>query len=181
MGSRPNSYRGNPRNQFPGPGADGWSAPVVVRPAKAGDLSSFGKIRGDSTPASLGPTGAFANRGALAAKAKEPVRAPSNPFAALEAAEASGPSAPSGRTKLVLAPRTVKTEGGEEEEEKVEVEEPVEEEEEDDGSIDPNAISMSRAEGERRASNSVKEVSNCIFFCVFLRKKIILTRCIHVV
>jgi hypothetical protein len=34
-----------------------------------------------------------------------------------------------------------------------------EEEEEDDGAIDPNAISMSRAEGERRADNSVKEVS----------------------
>lgn len=161
MGSRPNSHRGNQRNQFgvAGPGADGWSAPAVGRPAKAGDLTSFGKIRDNSSAISMGPSGAFANKAALAARAKEAPRAPSNPFAALEAAnDGAAPAPSSGRPRIILAKRTIKTEGDAEEkpEETAEV---VEEEDEDDGSIDPNAVSMSRAEGERRAGNSVKEVS----------------------
>lgn len=153
--SRPGSRRGQGRDQFgvAAAGADGWSAPVPQRPAKAGDLSSFGKIR-EPTGASLsmGPSGAFANR---AAKAKEAARpaAPSNPFAILSA---GGDAAPE-RPKLVLAPRTKPVDGSAEEEEKPEEEEAAEEEE-DDGAIDPNAISMSRAEGERKAGNSVKEV-----------------------
>ena len=62
-----------------------------------------------------------------------------------------------------MAPRTVPAAGEEKEEGaepvEAEAEEEEEEEEEDDGAIDPNAISMTRAEGERRAGNSVKEVS----------------------
>ncbi|KAK4698328.1 translation initiation factor 4G, partial [Phenoliferia sp. Uapishka_3] len=154
--SRPNSRRGQGRDQFgvPAVGPDGWSAPVPQRPAKAGDLSGFGKIREPSTAISLGPSGAFANR--AAAKAKEAARpAPGNMFSLLEqAAEASTSSRP----KLVLAPRTkpIDGEGAEDGEEKPE-EEAAEVEDEDDGAIDPNAVSMSRAEGERKAGNSVKE------------------------
>ena len=101
-------------------------------------------------------SGTFANR---AAKAKEAARpaAPSNPFAILSA----GGDAASERPKLVLAPRTKPVDGSAEEE-KPEEEEAAEEEE-DDGAIDPNAISMSRAEGERKAGNSVKEVHLFLF------------------
>ncbi|KAL8292097.1 hypothetical protein RQP46_001563 [Phenoliferia psychrophenolica] len=155
--SRPNSRRGQGRDQFgvPAVGPDGWSAPVPQRPAKAGDLSGFGKIREPATAISLGPSGAFANRAAKAKEASRP--APGNMFSLLEAqgAEASTSSRP----KLVLAPRTVPKDGeAEEGDEKAEEETPeAEAEDEDDGAIDPNAVSMSRAEGERKAGNSVKE------------------------
>lgn len=153
--SRPNSRRGQGRDQFgvPAVGPDGWSAPVPQRPAKAGDLSGFGKIRETSAAISLGPSGAFANR---AAKAKEARPAPGNMFSLLEAQDAAASS--SSRPKLVLAPRT-KPKDGEEGDEKADEETvDAEVEDEDDGAIDPNAVSMSRAEGERKAGNSVKEV-----------------------
>lgn len=154
--SRPNSRRGQGRDQFgvPAVGPDGWSAPVPQRPAKAGDLSGFGKIRETSTAISLGPSGAFANRAAKAKEASRP--APGNMFSLLEAQDAAAST--SSRPKLVLAPRT-KPKDGEEGDDKAEddVAEP-EPEDDDDGAIDPNAVSMSRAEGERKAGNSVKEV-----------------------
>lgn len=159
--SRPNSRRGQGRDQFgvPAVGPDGWSVPTPQRPAKAGDLSGFGKIREASSQInpSLGPSGAFANRAAKAKEAARPAQTPSNMFHLLESGTEASSS--SGRPKLVLAPRTKPVEGeeGVEGEEKAE-EEHVEEEDEDDGAIDPNAVSMSRAEGERRAGNSVKEV-----------------------
>lgn len=165
--SRPGSRRGQGRDNFgvPATSADGWSVPTPQRPAKAGDLSSFGKIREQASNISLaGPSGHFAK-----AKAKEAARptTPSNPFALLS----SGGDTPvadapvSQRPRLVMAPRTKPLEGevaDESKEEEAPVEE--EEEEEDDGAIDPNAVSMSRAEGERRAGNSVKEVSKLILF-----------------
>jgi translation initiation factor 4G len=156
--SRPNSRRGQGRDQFgvAAAGADGWSAPVPQRPAKAGDLSAFGKIRESSSAISLGPSGAFAAR---ANKAKEAARptTPNNPFALLSGgSDAAAEASTSQRTKLVLAPRTKPLEGEEKPEEGEAAAE--EEEEEDDGAIDPNAVSMSRSEGERRAGNSVKEV-----------------------
>ncbi|ORY90100.1 armadillo-type protein [Leucosporidium creatinivorum] len=153
--SRPNSRRGQGRDQFgvAAAGADGWSAPVPQRPQKAGDLSAFGRVR-DSTPISLGPSGAFAAK----AKAKEAARptTPSNPFALLSGAGDAPEPSTSQRPKLVLKPRTKPLDGEEEEGEKGE-EKDAEEEDEDDGAIDPNATSMSRSEGERRAGNSVKE------------------------
>ncbi|KAI5476427.1 translation initiation factor eIF-4F [Pseudohyphozyma bogoriensis] len=156
MGSRSNSRRGQARDQFgvPATGADGWSAPVPQRPQKAGDLSGFGKVRDTSAQISLGPSGAFASRAAAKKEAARPA-APSNPFALLGGDGGEAP-APSTRPKLVLAPRTKPIDG----EEAEEAEEKAEEEgaeEEDDGAIDPNAVSMSRAEGERRSGNSVKE------------------------
>ena len=150
--SRPNSRRGQGRDSFgvAAPGADGWSN-VPQRPAKAGDLTGFGKIRDSSSAGiSLAPGGAFAKRNQ--AKQAERPATPSNPFALLEAAEAASASA-SQRPKLNLAPRTKPVEG----EEDAKPEEDAAEESEDDGAIDPNAVSMSRAEGERRAGNSVKE------------------------
>ena len=127
------------------------------RPPKAGNLSAFGKIREQSTNISLGPTGAFASR----QKAKEAARpaTPSNPFALLSG-DAPEPAAEesSQRPKLQLKPRTKPLEGEEGEEEGEEGKED-DEEEEDDGAIDPNASSLSRSEAERRAGNSVKEVS----------------------
>jgi translation initiation factor 4G len=160
--SRPNSRRGQGRDgQFgvAAPGADGWSAPVPQRQAKAGDLSSFGKIREPAASISLGPSGAFANR----ARAKEAARpvTPSNPFAILSGGDASADASVSQRPVLNLLRRTkpMPLDGAAEEEKPEEEVVEEEEEEEDDGAIDPNAISMSRAEGERRADNSVKEVS----------------------
>ena len=156
--SRPNSRRGQGRDQFgvPAVGPDGWSAPVPQRPAKAGDLSGFGKIREPSTAISLGPSGAFANRAAKAKEASRP--ASGNMFSLLEAQAAESSS--SSRPKLVMAPRTKPKEGEAEDGEEKAEEEPVEPEaeDEDDGNIDPNAVSMSRAEGERKAVNSVNEV-----------------------
>ncbi|KAM0793777.1 hypothetical protein ACM66B_001195 [Microbotryomycetes sp. NB124-2] len=153
--SRPNSRRGQARDNFgvPAAGADGWSAPVQ-KPAKAGDLTAFGKIRGvDST--FLGPSGAFQARH----KAKEAARpaTPSNPFALLSGAESSEPAAEeqSQRPKLQLKPRSKPLDGEEGAEDEEEGDE--EEEDDDDGAIDPNASSLSRAEAERRAGNSVKE------------------------
>ncbi|KAM0748522.1 hypothetical protein T439DRAFT_358407 [Meredithblackwellia eburnea MCA 4105] len=158
--SRPNSRRGQGREGFgvPAvgqPGPDGWSAVPAQRPAKAGDLSRFGNIRGDSSAPinlGLGPSGAFAAK--RAAKAKEEARpAASNPFSLLEESSSSASSRP----KLVLAPRTKPLDGEEEEEGEEKAGEDAEAEDEDDGAIDPNAVSMSRAEAERRSDNSVKE------------------------
>ncbi|GAA6041001.1 hypothetical protein JCM8097_000533 [Rhodosporidiobolus ruineniae] len=158
--SRPNSRRGQSRGDFgvPQTGADGWTT-QPQRPAKAGDLSGFGRIR-DSSSAniSLGPTGgAFANRGRKAPKEEARPATPSNPFALLESGadgnDAPAPAAPSQRPRLNLQPRTKPIEGDEEEKE----EEKKEDEEEDDGAIDPNASSMSRDEAKRRAKNSVDE------------------------
>lgn len=161
--SRPGSRRGQGRDNFGAPttGADGWSVPTPQRPAKAGDLSSFGKIREQPSSISLaGPSGHFA-KGAKAKEAARPTT-PSNPFALLSGGD--GPAADAGpqRVRLVMAPKTVPAEGdatgdAKAEDETVEADAD-EEEEDDDGAIDPNAISMSRAEGERRAGNSVKEV-----------------------
>ncbi|KDE02369.1 hypothetical protein MVLG_07071 [Microbotryum lychnidis-dioicae p1A1 Lamole] len=166
--SRSNSRRGQGRDGIGAPAADGWSQPVPQRPAKAGDLSAFGKTRENVAPFTFGPTGAFA---AKANKAKEAARpaTPSNPFALLSgggsdsAAEASA----SQRPKLNLAPRTkplegelsAQADGTQSEDLAVDGDEHAEEkdEDEDDGAIDPNAISMSRAEAERRSGNSVKE------------------------
>ncbi|KAK4052214.1 hypothetical protein OIO90_004436 [Microbotryomycetes sp. JL221] len=158
--SRPNSRRGQGRDGFgvgQTGGPDGWSQPVPQRPAKAGDLSSFGKIREQSGTISLGPSGAFANR----QKAKEAARpaTPSNPFALLSGSTESAEPAPeeqSQRPKLKLKPRT-KPLDGEEGEGEDEEEEAEENEDDDDGAIDPNASSLSRSEAERRAGNSVKE------------------------
>ncbi|GAA6010225.1 hypothetical protein JCM10207_005675 [Rhodosporidiobolus poonsookiae] len=157
--SRPNSRRGQGRGDFVAQvGADGWTT-QPQRPAKAGDLSAFGRIRDTSAGISLGPTGAFANRNRKPQKEEAPRPAtPSNPFALLSG-DGSGdaePAAPAPeRPRLKLQPRT-KPIGGEEEEEKDE-EKKDDEEDEDDGAIDPNASSMSRSEAERRAKNSVDE------------------------
>ncbi|KAK4050382.1 hypothetical protein OIV83_003451 [Microbotryomycetes sp. JL201] len=152
--SRPNSRRGQGRDNFgvPAAGSEGWSAPVQ-RPAKAGDLTAFGKVRDLGGSNFLGPSGAFQAR----QKAKEAARppTPSNPFALLSGSgESSEPAAEeSQRPKLQLKPRSKPLDGEEGEEE----EEAEEEEDDDDGAIDPNASSLSRAEAERRAGNSVKE------------------------
>ena len=159
--SRPGSRRGQGRD-YGGPpqtGPDGWSVPTPQRPAKAGDLSAFGKAREQTTISLAGPSGHFA-KGAKAKEAARPTT-PSNPFALLSGAADSPADAGPQRTRLVMAPRTVPAPGEEKEEgaEPAEADaEEEEEEEEDDGAIDPNAISMTRAEGERRAGNSVKEV-----------------------
>lgn len=165
--SRPGSRRGQGRDNFgvPATGADGWSAPVPQRPQKAGDLSGFGRVRDSSPNISLGPSGAFANKAKAKAEQQRPAT-PSNPFALLSGAGDAAPEASSGsqRPKLVLAPRTKPLDGEEQEGEKAGEEEEEEDEDDDDGKIDPNATSMSRSEGERRAGNSVKEVSarrNC--------------------
>lgn len=168
MNSRPGSRRGQPRDNFGAPAVDanGWSVPTPQRPAKAGDLSGFGKsVAKSSGPTLGGPSGHFAK----GAKAKEAARpsTPSNAFAALAALDSPAASSTPGRVKLVLAPRTVPKEGMEVDttdgaaealvdDEAAAEEEEDEAEEEDDGAIDPNAVSMSRAEGERRAGNSVK-------------------------
>ncbi|BGP58879.1 hypothetical protein NBRC10512v2_000166 [Rhodotorula toruloides] len=154
--SRPNSRRGQARDfGVAQPGADGWTT-QPQRPAKAGDLSAFGRIR-ETGPASVGfgPTGAFANKGKKKQEESRP-STPSNPFALLSGGGdmAEEPAPASQRPKLNLQPRTKPLEGdgeGEGEDEKKE------DEEEDDGAIDPNASSMSRAEAERRAKNSVDE------------------------
>ncbi|GAA5915865.1 hypothetical protein JCM8208_003936, partial [Rhodotorula glutinis] len=162
--SRPNSRRGQGRGGDFGvaqTGPDGWTT-QPQRPAKAGDLSGFGRIR-EATPStlSLGPTGAFAAR--QRNKKEEAARpaTPSNPFALLSgggdvAEEPAAAADASQRPRLQLKPRTVPLEGegeGEGDEEKKDGED----EDEDDGAIDPNASSMSRAEAERKAKNSVVE------------------------
>ncbi|GAA5923473.1 hypothetical protein JCM1841_001528 [Sporobolomyces salmonicolor] len=156
--SRPNSRRGQGRDNFgvAQPGADGWTT-QPQRPAKAGDLSGFGRIRDSSANISLGPTGAFANRQKAKQEAARPAT-PSNPFALLSGGgDAAEPAATSSqRPKLQLKPRTKPLEGEEEDEAKDE-EGQGEDEDEDDGAIDPNASSMSRQEAERRAKNSVQE------------------------
>lgn len=176
--SRPNSRRGQGRDQYgpPQTSADGWSMPAPQRPAKAGDLTGFGKVREASSSISLGgPSGHFAKGGPKAKEVAARPVTPSNRYAVLEASQAQ--AAPSQRPRVVYAPRTKPLEGSDEakaaeaaeptaesgageEEETPEAEEEhdAEEEEDDDGAIDPNAISMSRAEGVRRAGNSVKEV-----------------------
>lgn len=162
--SRPNSRRGQGRDfGVSQPGADGWTT-QPQRPAKAGDLSAFGRIREnrDSSSISLGPTGAFANKQKAKTEAARP-STPINPFALLSGGadepEATAPSA--GRPKLNLKPRTKPLDGeeGEEEEnaENAEDGEGENDEDEDDGAIDPNASSMSRQEAERKATNSVQE------------------------
>lgn len=162
--SRPNSRRGQGRDfGVSQPGADGWTT-QPQRPAKAGDLSAFGRIREnrDSSSISLGPTGAFANKQKAKTEAARP-STPINPFALLSGGadepEAAAPAA--GRPKLNLKPRTKPLDGeeGEEEEnaENAEEGEGENEEDEDDGAIDPNASSMSRQEAERKATNSVQE------------------------
>lgn len=158
--SRPNSRRGQGRGEFgvPQPGADGWTT-QPQRPATAGNLSGFGRFRnsGADSPGgiSLGPTGAFAAKSKQ--KKEERPATPSNPFAALMGGDSEEPSAApaEARPKLQLKPRTKPLEG----EGEGEGEEHKEDEEEDDGAIDPNASSMSRSEAERRAKNSVEEVS----------------------
>jgi translation initiation factor 4G len=167
MHSRPGSRRGQPRDNFGAPAVDanGWSVPTPQRPAKAGDLTGFGKAIRSSGPTLGGPSGHFAK----GAKAKEAVRpsTPSNAFAALEALDSPAASTTPQRQRIILAPRTIPKEGMEIETTDETVEAPVEEEaageeeeeEDDDGAIDPNAVSMSRAEGERRAGNSVKVYS----------------------
>ncbi|BGP12242.1 hypothetical protein JCM10213v2_000155 [Rhodosporidiobolus nylandii] len=152
--SRPNSRRGQSRGDFgvPQTGADGWTT-QPQRPAKAGDLSGFGRVRESAGGLSLGPTGAFANRGRKAPKVEEARPAtPSNPFALLGDGSGDEPAAAPAaqRPRLNLQPRTKPIEGeGEEKEE--------DKEDEDDGAIDPNASSMSREEAARRATNSVNE------------------------
>ncbi|GAA6062870.1 hypothetical protein JCM10212_000792 [Sporobolomyces blumeae] len=153
--SRPNSRRGQGRDfGVAQPGADGWTT-QPQRPAKAGDLSGFGRIR-DSSNISLGPTGAFANKAKAKAEAARPAT-PVNPFALLSGGSDepdAAASTASQRPKLQLKPRTVPLEGEGEGEDK---EETAADEDEDDGAIDPNASSMSRSEAERRAANSVQE------------------------
>ncbi|GAA5836095.1 hypothetical protein JCM11251_007368 [Rhodosporidiobolus azoricus] len=156
--SRPNSRRGQARGEslVPQTGADGWTT-QPQRPAKAGDLSGFGRIRDTSAGIPLGPTGAFANRNRKPKEEAARPATPSNPFALLDGgADGSEPpaSTPSQRPRLNLKPRTKPIEGEEKEEEE---EKKDEEEEEDDGAIDPNASSMTREEAERRAKNSVDE------------------------
>ncbi|GAA5898985.1 hypothetical protein JCM6882_004585 [Rhodosporidiobolus microsporus] len=154
--SRPNSRRGQTRGEslVPQTGADGWTT-QPQRPAKAGDLSGFGRIRDTSAGISLGPTGAFANRNRKQKEEAARPATPSNPFALLEGgADGSEPpaSTASQRPRLNLQPRTKPIEGEDKEEE-----EKKDEEDEDDGAIDPNASSMTREEAERRAKNSVDE------------------------
>lgn len=168
MNSRPGSRRGQPRDSFGAPAVDanGWSVPTPQRPAKAGDLSGFGKIRESAGIMLSGPSGHFA-KGAKAKEAARPTT-PSNPFAALN----SDPSVPaadaSQRPRFLLAPRTLpkdKLDIAKADQlvtdAPVETEAEEEEEDEDDGAIDSNAVSMSRAEGERRAGNSVKVRLSC--------------------
>lgn len=162
--SRPNSRRGQGRDfGVAQAGADGWTT-QPQRPAKAGDLSGFGRFREnrDSSSLSLGPTGAFANKQKAKTEATRP-STPINPFALLSGGgdepEAAAPA--SQRPKLQLKPRTKPLDGEEGEDEDKEKGDDAEEDE-DDGAIDPNASSMSRQEAERRATNSVQEVS-CTF------------------
>ncbi|GAA5983668.1 hypothetical protein JCM5350_000662 [Sporobolomyces pararoseus] len=161
--SRPNSRRGQGRDfGVAQAGADGWTT-QPQRPAKAGDLSGFGRFREnrDSSSISLGPTGAFANKQKAKTEATRP-STPINPFALLSGGgdepEAAAPTS-SQRPKLQLKPRTKPLDGEEGEGEDDEKDETAGEgeEEEDDGAIDPNASSMSRSEAERRATNSVQE------------------------
>ncbi|KAG0146045.1 hypothetical protein CROQUDRAFT_133344 [Cronartium quercuum f. sp. fusiforme G11] len=115
-----------------GPSADGWSSvggsAPPPRPAKAGDLTHFGKLRDTSSSGrpSFGPSAVFANKGKMKdgkALVAEPLGAAvaSNPFAALNAdvgesgavggTLAKKPSVPEmsggGRPRLNLAPRTL--------------------------------------------------------------------------
>ncbi|SCV68090.1 BQ2448_211 [Microbotryum intermedium] len=166
--SRPNSRRGQGRDGFGAPAADGWSQPVPQRPTKAGDLSAFGKTRENAAPITFGPTGAFA---AKANKAKEAARpaTPSNPFALLSGggSDSAAEASTSQRPKLNLAPRTKPLDGeSSAQADGIQNEDGAADEDEhagqkdddaDDGAIDPNAISMSRSEAERRSGNSVKE------------------------
>lgn len=150
--SRHGSRRGQGRDGFgvPAVNADGWSQPVQTRPEKAGNLSGFGKLRNETSSISLGPSGHFA-KGSKQAKEEKQKPGASNPFAALESHD-DAPEQPE-RQKLQLAPRTKPVEG--------EQEDKPEQEEEDDGAIPHDASSMSTKEAERRADNSVKEVSRC--------------------
>ncbi|GAA6025757.1 hypothetical protein JCM11491_000343 [Sporobolomyces phaffii] len=159
--SRPNSRRGQGRDfGVAQAGADGWTT-QPPRPAKAGDLSGFGRFsreNRDSSSISLGPTGAFANKQKAKSEATRP-STPINPFALLSGGgdEPEAAASTSQRPKLQLKPRT-KPLGGEEGDDEEKDENAGEaEEDEDDGAIDPNASSMSRQEAERRATNSVVE------------------------
>ena len=146
---------------MPQTGADGWTT-QPQRPATAGNLSGFGRFRSSASDnaggISLGPTGAFAAKSKQ--KKEERPATPSNPFAALMGGDVEeSPAAPAAenRPRLQLKPRTKPIEG--DEEEAKEGDEKEGEDEDDDGAIDPNASSLSRSEAERRAKNSVDEVS----------------------
>ncbi|KAI0090705.1 hypothetical protein BDY19DRAFT_729528 [Irpex rosettiformis] len=133
--SRGGSRRGNERGDSQ-PGADGWAVAGGSQPrppAKAGDLSQFGKIS-KSGPMTFGPSGIFANKekgkrdstiprggnmfsmlsqnSELASEVQAPSskssRPPSRkPSIDLGSGGIPEPSAPAVRRKLVLQPRTL--------------------------------------------------------------------------
>ena len=161
---RPGSQRGPGRETGP----DGWTQTVAPpRPAKAGDLTTLGKIRSSSSSPAFGMLGRQ-NKAAAKEEASTPSAA-KNPFELLAQQEAGSselsppPAESSGRPRLNLKPRTVSTpaggeakadeeaEEGEVDEEEAEAEGEGEDEDDDEGSAELDEKT------ERSIKNSVDE------------------------
>lgn len=156
---RGGSRRGQNRE---GPGADGWTQ-ATVAPKKAGDLSTLGKIRGNTSSPAL--AGLQARSSSKQSNRDESPAAAANPFAALAGDDGNAPelSPPPEeqptRPILKLKPRTVDapaspviTQEGDDAEEEGE-----------EGEVAENAVEEAAGSGEmteairRSIDNSVKE------------------------
>ncbi|KAH8828422.1 hypothetical protein DL96DRAFT_1603190 [Flagelloscypha sp. PMI_526] len=102
--SRGGSRRGGDRGDVPQVGPDGWSvagSPAPRPPAKAGDLSNFGKIaKSGGAPMSFGPSSVFNKKDAKRESVSR-TSSSSNMFSMLQNSEAAsedaGPSSKGGR------------------------------------------------------------------------------------
>ncbi|KAM6502560.1 Armadillo-type fold [Amanita muscaria] len=104
--SRGGSRRGGPRDDHPQ--ADGWSS-VSRPPARAGDLSQFGRISKPQPPTTFGPSSVFAGKKDLKREPISRTNSSSNMFSALQEAQQESNKAvdqPLHRKKLVLQPRS---------------------------------------------------------------------------
>ncbi len=176
--SRGGSRRGDQRVPHPGQhGQEGWQ-PAGRPPAKAADMSNFGKIQRSSGPTSFaGPASVFANKktGKVGGDATPPLsRAASsvNMFSALAEGSGNAEAGPSEsstavgtpdsgpqRKKLVLKPRTEPKEGeeGDAEEEEAEEEEGTPVAAATSGG-DFEGSSMTKQEVERKIEADLKEL-----------------------
>ncbi|KAF8608124.1 ARM repeat-containing protein [Ceratobasidium sp. AG-I] len=172
-GSRRGEHRGDH-----GPQADGWNVAggtsAARPPAKAGDLSQFGKIAKPPSTLSFGPSSVFSKKDPKREASLSRANSSANMFSALSAAGSDGPpptepaaargagsrkpsvdfgpgGAPAvegGRKRLNLLPRSVPTEA-ETEAEKTE--------EKEEAEAAPEDAAMSDADAQKKVKEDIKE------------------------